>query len=65
MNQIDKNFYSFFAILACFGLAYLLGSFVAASTDITKWDAVGRFFVVVVGVVSAVTSVGGIQSIKK
>jgi uncharacterized membrane protein HdeD (DUF308 family) len=61
----EKNFFSLLAILACFGLAYLLGSFVAASTDIKEWDAFGRFLVVVVGVAGAIASVGGIQEMKK
>ena len=62
MDRIDKNFYSFFAVLGCFGVAYLLGAFVGASMDIKEWDPVGRFFTVAFGVAGAIASVVAIQS---
>jgi biotin transporter BioY len=39
-------------------LAYLAGSFVAASFDIRTWDSVGRFFTVLAAVPAGIIGTG-------
>lgn len=47
---------STFAFLLVLLFAYLSGSFIAATFDITLWDSFGRFLVVCFGVVVGISA---------
>ena len=61
MTPAEKLFYSVLSLFGIFGFAYLFGAFVAASLDITQWDALGRFFIASVATIASFAALATIN----